>query len=270
MAHHPFAQPGAGRKTMPNQRRSTRVEAVVPVFISGRDAAGQSFRDETRAVTVNLHGARIQTHRELMVGMQVTVESPRTGSVVKAICVETNECTPGDDVRCVSVQLEKPGNIWGIDNPPADWEALENAEQASHSTDLTQPGKETPAAAWGIRDTQVAALEQQATQVVDAALQRLRGLVEQILGSAFEEFQQRLDATLAAAEARLGEGTNQSNAQADSTLKNFREELDLQAAQTIASTEEALRAQVPNILASILSPGLHAAPALKADLKPKH
>lgn len=255
---------------MPNQRRSTRVEVVVPVFISGRDATGQSFRDETRTMIVNLHGARIQTQRELMVGMQVTVESPRTGSVVKAICVQTNESVPGTDVRCVSVQLEKPGNIWGIEDPPADWEALENAEQNSQSADPAQNAKEAPPSAWGIRDTQAAALEQQATQVVDVALQRLRGLVEEMLGAAFEDFQQRLDAALSAAEARLGERTSQSNAEAESTLKDFREELDLQAAQTVASTEEALRAQVPNILASILSPSLVAPPILKADLKPKH
>jgi hypothetical protein len=274
MVDYPFTHSSAGRKAIPNQRRSTRVEAVIPVFISGRDAASHPFRDETQTVTVSLHGARIQTRRDLLVGMQVTIESPRTRSAAKAICVRTNESVPGMDIRCVSVQLVKPGNIWGIENPPEDWAILENAEQEAQTADPAQPAKGVTPAAWGIRATQVAALEQQATQVTDAAAQRLRGLVEEMLGLAFEEFQQRLDAALAAAESRLNEHSNTSLAQLESTLKKFHEDLDddldLRAAQAVASTEESLRALVPNILASILSPSLQPPPALKADLKSKH
>lgn len=274
MAHYPFAQSGADRKATPNHRRSTRVDAVVPVFISGRDAASNPFRDETQTVTVNLHGARIQSCRNLLVGMQVTIESPRTGSVAKAICVRTNESMPGTDVRYVSVQLVKPGNIWGIENPPDDWAIFGNSEQEAQAADPAQPARGAPPAVSGIRTTLAANLEQESTQIVDSAAQRLRGLVEQILGQAFEEFQQRLDSALAAAESRLNEHSNESFARLESALKKFHEDLsdnlDLQAAQTIASTEQALRAQIPNILASILSPGLQAPPALQADLKSKH
>ena len=274
MAHHPFAQPGAGRKAFPNHRRSTRVDVVVPVFLSGRDAAANPFRDETHTVTVNLHGARIQTGRDLLVGMQVTIESPRTGSAAKAICVRTNETVADMDARYVSVQLVKPGNIWGIENPPEDWKALENAGQEAQTADPAQPAKGGAPAAWGIRATQVAALEQQATQIIDVATQRLRGLVEEMLRVAFEEFQRRLDAALATAESRLNVHSSASVAQLESTLKKFQEDLDddldLRAAQAVTSTEEALRAQVPNILASILSPGRQAPPAHKMDLKSKH
>jgi vacuolar-type H+-ATPase subunit H len=214
-----------------------------------------------------MHGARIQSPRDLLVGMHITIESPRTGIVAKAICVRTNESVLGSEVRYVSVQLEKPGNIWGIENPPDDWAILENSG-------TVQPGKARLPAASGIPVQQIAALEQQATQIVDAAAQRLRGLVEEMLGQAFDEFQQRLDSALAAADSRMDEHSSQSLAQLEMNIKKFQEDLnedlDLQAAQTVATTEQALRAQIPTILASILTPGLQPTPVTKLDLKPEH
>jgi F0F1-type ATP synthase membrane subunit b/b' len=112
-------------------------------------------------------------------------------------------------------------------------------------------------------------LKDQATQIVDAAAQRLRTLVEEMLRTAFEDFQQRLDAALSAAEARLAVHTDESNAQVESTLKKFREELDLQTEQTVASTEQVLRAQIPSIVASIFKPGAQLPSTLNVDLNNK-
>jgi len=274
MPQNPFAQSGASRKPAVNHRRSTRVNAVVPVMISGRDASGHPFRDETQTETVNLHGARIQTHRDLLVGMHVTIESPRTGSTAKAICVRTNEIVPGTDLRHVSVQLEKPGNIWGIENPPADWAVIENAHQPAQSAGAALPVITVNPPAAEISSASLALLEQDTTQIVDAAAQRLRGLVEEMLSSAFNDFQQSLDDALAAAQSRMDDLSGESLDQVESALKKFQqdlsEDLDLQAAQTIATTEQSLRAQIPGILASILTPGLQTVPATKLDLKPEH
>jgi hypothetical protein len=274
MGHHPFVQSGFGRKSTVNHRRSTRVNAIVPVTISGRDASARPFRDETQTETVNLHGARIQTHRDILVGMHVTIECPRTGSTAKAICVRTNETVQGTDLRHVSVQLERPGNIWGIENPPDDWAAIEDAQQTVQTASATQPVHSVAPPTPETSSTQLSQLEEQATQIVDAAAQRLRGLVEEMLSSAFDDFQERLDKALAAAESRMDEHSSESMAQLESTLKKFHndlsEDLDLHSAQTIATTEKALRAQIPSILASILTPGLQTPSTPSLDLKPKH
>lgn len=274
MASHPFAQSGLGRKAVPNLRRSTRIEAVIPVIISGRDASASQFRDEAVTETVNLHGARIQSHRDLLVGMHVTIECPRTGRVAKAICVRTNEAVPGTDLRHVSVQLEKPSNIWGVENPPEDWGILENTERDPQTAESSQPVKETPPVASEIGAKQVAAFEQQATQIVDAAAERLRGLLEGMLDVAFDDFQQRLDTAMAASLSSLNEQTSASLAQVESAIKKLHEDLnddlDLKCAQAIAATEQSLRAQIPAMLASILTPGLQAPLPPAADLKSKH
>lgn len=270
MGHHPFFNSSTGQKATPNHRRSTRVDVAVPVIISGRDASARPFRDEAQTTTVNLHGARIQTHRDLLVGMHLTIECPRTGTIAKAICVRTNESLPDTDLRYVSVQLEKPANIWGVENPPEDWAIRESPDAASPA----QRARAMVAAASEVPAPPVAALEQQAERIIDAAAQRLRGMVEEMLGQAFDEFQSRLDAALAEAESRVNRQSDESLAQLESALKNFHEDLseclDLQSAQTVASTEQALRAQIPAILASILTPGLQTPPTITTDLKSKH
>ncbi|MBZ5563126.1 MAG: hypothetical protein LAP13_11990 [Acidobacteriia bacterium] len=101
MAHYPLAEPSASTKSFVNRPRSTRVNAAVPIILSGRDASGQAFRDEAHTVRASLHGALLQTPRQLLVGMRMTTESPRTGMTKKAICVRGDEPRPGVAVYTV-------------------------------------------------------------------------------------------------------------------------------------------------------------------------
>ncbi len=202
MAHHPFAESFATSKNHANRRRSTRVNAAVPIILSGRDASGQAFRDETYTVILSLHGALLQTPRQLLVGMQVTIECPRTGMSEKAICIHSDDPVPGVAVHTVAVQLVRPGNIWGLENPPADWQITPAAPRQGQAS-AAAPVVAQPVATATLAAAQVTALEQQATQISDAAVVRLRGLVEEMLGTAFEDFQRRLDSALAGAEERL-------------------------------------------------------------------
>ena len=66
---HPFFQsPFSRQPGGTNRRRSTRVDLVLPVVLSGRDASGETFREETQTATVNLHGAKIETTRNVLGG----------------------------------------------------------------------------------------------------------------------------------------------------------------------------------------------------------
>lgn len=250
------------------------MNTAVPVIISGRDASGSAFRDETQTETVNLHGARIQSHRDLLVGMHVTIECPRTRRTAKAICVCINETVEGSDLRHVSVQLERAGNIWGIENPPDDWAAIENTKQAGRPAGAAQPAGSAVTSAAEISTEQLRQLDEQATQIVDAAAQRLRGLVEEMLSAAFDDFQQRLDGALAGAESRVGERSSESLAQVEMALKKFHQDLDEElghkTAQTVAAAEQAMRAQISGIMASVIPPDLQTPPSGNLDLKPKH
>ena len=237
MGHHPFAEPSASAKSYANRRRSTRVNAAVPVILSGRDASGQAFRDETHTVIVSLHGALLQTPRQLLVGMQVTIESPRTGITEKAICVHAEEQVPGVAVHTVGVQLVRPGNIWGLENPPADWQ-VEQATGRPSQAAVAAPAMGKPSGTTRLASAQLATLEQQATQITDAAVVRLRGLVEEMLGSAFDDFQRRLDSALADAEGRVDKRSAALEQQAGATIEGAVERLRGPVEEKLATATE--------------------------------
>lgn len=59
-------------------RRSTRVQARIPVVLSGTLPDGRAFTEETYILTLSKFGARVKTKHPLKVGMQVLVQPKRS------------------------------------------------------------------------------------------------------------------------------------------------------------------------------------------------
>jgi hypothetical protein len=140
MIQHPFAKRLSPQELGPNNRRSTRVEFAAPIVVSGRDARGQVFREETETCTVNLHGCKLKISRQILVGMVVTLETRHAPSPTKAICVHVWDPPQGETLHEVAVQLLRPQNIWGLKNPPPDWQkVLEALVQGRPGVGVTAP-----------------------------------------------------------------------------------------------------------------------------------
>jgi hypothetical protein len=58
------------------KRRSDRLMLTIPLAIEGTDARGNEFQAEARTLTLNRHGARIQTSRPLRVGQRLRLTNP--------------------------------------------------------------------------------------------------------------------------------------------------------------------------------------------------
>jgi hypothetical protein len=148
MIPSPFAKRRSAEELAANQRRSTRVDYVCPVVVSGRDATGQPFRVETETSTVNLHGCKLKISHTVMVGMVVTLETPHAAAPAKAICVHVWDSPRGQTQHDVAVQLLRPRNLWGLQNPPADWQllagALVNGAQPANDATSTPSPKPAP------------------------------------------------------------------------------------------------------------------------------
>jgi vacuolar-type H+-ATPase subunit H len=140
MIEHPFAKRRSPQELGPNNRRSTRVEFVSPIVVSGRDARGQVFREETETSIVNLHGCKLKMSHQILVGMVVTLETRHAPSPAKAICVHVWDPPRGETLREAAVQLLRPQNIWGLENPPPDWQkVLEALVQGLPGVGVTAP-----------------------------------------------------------------------------------------------------------------------------------
>jgi hypothetical protein len=108
------------------RRRSTRVVQTVPITVSGTDALGQPFKERASALVINCHGCKYQSKHYVLKNNTVTMEiaHPEQGQpprVVRARVVWVQRPRTVQELFQVAVQLEIPGNVWGVAFPPEDW-----------------------------------------------------------------------------------------------------------------------------------------------------
>ncbi|MHB8652472.1 MAG: hypothetical protein ACYDA9_01200 [Terriglobia bacterium] len=207
MGQGPFAKSSKSANTPSNRRRSTRFAFVAPIVISGRDSTNLPFREETETILVSFHGANLKTRHQILNGMHLTVENLLEGVAEQAICVSVAEPEPGEDQHVIAIQLLKPRNVWGVKNPPPDWQA---AEEVSRQILASIPGRRVTDAvapeAPALRDpvaTQIADLDLRSAELAESVLQLLRRQAAGILRESLKEFEERLKILESGAEARL-------------------------------------------------------------------
>lgn len=111
------------------KRRSTRIIQAVPLTVTGVDALGRPFQERTSTLLINCHGCRYQSKHYVLKNMWVTLEvpHPETGREPRTVRGRVTWIQRPRTVRelfQIGVELEIPGNVWGIAFPPEDWFAF--------------------------------------------------------------------------------------------------------------------------------------------------
>jgi hypothetical protein len=114
------------------KRRSTRIVQAVPLTVAGVDALGRPFNERTSTLIINCHGCRYQSKHYVLKNMWVTLEvpHPETGQPPRTVRGRVAWIQRPRTVRQlfqVALELELPGNAWGIAFPPEDWFAFPDA-----------------------------------------------------------------------------------------------------------------------------------------------
>jgi len=143
MEFAPADDPGA------NKRRSARIVQAVPVTVSGTDALGQPFKERTSTLIINCHGFKYQSKHYVLKGTSVDVEipHPEAGKEPRRVKGNVTFVQRPRTVRelfQVGVELDTPGNVWGIAFPPEDWFAYseEGATEAPAPKPVAVPSPE--------------------------------------------------------------------------------------------------------------------------------
>lgn len=111
-------------KPSTQRRRSERISSSVPIIVRGIDLLGQPFEERTSTLAVNLHGCRYSSKHHLPKNTWVTLEVAR-GTERRNLRARVAWIQRPHSVReffQIAIELESPGNIWGIESPAADWE----------------------------------------------------------------------------------------------------------------------------------------------------
>src|SRR5215813_5486735 len=120
------SESGANPNTELRKRRSTRIVQAVPLVVTGVDALGRPFVERTSSLIINCHGARYQSKHYVLKNMWVTLEipHPESGQAPRSVRGRVAWIQRPRTVRQlfqVALELEIPGNVWGIAFPPEDW-----------------------------------------------------------------------------------------------------------------------------------------------------
>jgi hypothetical protein len=107
-------------------RRSTRLNQIISLTVVGVDSYRGPYREEVSTLTINCHGCRYRSKHEVFTNAWVILELPAkklggppitSRGIVKWVERSVNEAGP----QLTAIELDEPGNIWGIIAPPSDW-----------------------------------------------------------------------------------------------------------------------------------------------------
>src|ERR1700732_1196127 len=141
------------------KRRSTRIVQADPLVVTGVDALGRPFVERTWSLIINCHGCRYQSKHYVLKNMWVTLEVPNPEPgygprTARGRVMWIQRPRTVRELFQVGVELETPGNLWGIAFPPPDWfpaaesSAAETPQQLD-SASLEAPS-ETPLPQWAV------------------------------------------------------------------------------------------------------------------------
>lgn len=107
-------------------RRSTRINRAIRLAVSGVDSFRGPYHEEVSTVTVSCHGCKYESKYEVLPNAFVILELNGKGKDSKPISMNgrvkwTQRPAEHGGLFQTAIELDAPGNIWGIDSPPSDW-----------------------------------------------------------------------------------------------------------------------------------------------------
>jgi PilZ domain-containing protein len=110
-------------------RRSTRLPLEVPVRVTSL-SADYPFSESCHTTLVNAHGCGLISPGAIAKGIQVRIEIVSAGRHTTARVAEVVPLGGQPETWLVGLELDTPGNFWGIEYAPSDWKVEEGREAA--------------------------------------------------------------------------------------------------------------------------------------------
>jgi hypothetical protein len=112
--------------TPKSTRRSTRLRVEIPIAVTSLDRK-HTFSANCTALVVSPQGCGFRTEKSLPLGTPILLGGLPDGASASA---RVATCLPlGEDGKffLIGAALYNPGNVWGITDPPEDWNCAANS-----------------------------------------------------------------------------------------------------------------------------------------------
>lgn len=110
-------------------RRSTRLPLEIPVLVASLDPA-LGISDQGKTTLVNAHGCGLILERAVPNGIRVRLEIPAADRHTVARVAEVVPLGGEPETWLLGLELDYPGNFWGIEYAPSDWKIDEPGSPA--------------------------------------------------------------------------------------------------------------------------------------------
>jgi len=139
-------------------RRSTRLPLEIPVLVTSLNAA-VPFSESCNTTLVNAHGCGLIVPRVLPYGIHVRLEIVSAKRHTTARVAEVVPLGGDPETWLVGLDLDVPGNFWGIEYAPADWKVEEAPLPVAGRRSDPEPNAAKPAVSrrWRLTDISASA-----------------------------------------------------------------------------------------------------------------
>ncbi len=117
--HYAKSQAGV-RQEKVKARCGTRVPCDIPVTAVSLDPV-HPFSESCRVILANPNGCSVRISRAVQPGTPVRLQGLPVSRLVTARVTNCIDLGKYENLWLVGLEIDKPGNVWGIDNVPADW-----------------------------------------------------------------------------------------------------------------------------------------------------
>lgn len=102
------------------QRSGTRIPCAIPVTLRGLDPV-HPFSEPGEIILVNLRGCAARVTHAVRIGSAVELQGLPMNANVTARIVNCISLGKHENLWLLALELDEPGNVWGIDPVPAEW-----------------------------------------------------------------------------------------------------------------------------------------------------
>jgi hypothetical protein len=109
-------------------RKSTRLHLEIPLFV--KSLGPDIFSEDCTTVVVNAHGCGLTASRPLEPGTHVSLEIIATKQSTTARVADVVPLDADQKSWLLGMALDQPGNFWGVQYAPADWQVRNAADDS--------------------------------------------------------------------------------------------------------------------------------------------
>jgi hypothetical protein len=107
------------------ERRSTRIDRAISLTVMGVDAWRGPYTETVSTVNVSAHGCKYESAHQVLTDSLVILELRDGGhngtQSVRGRVKYVKRPAAAEKLFQTAVELEDPGNVWGVADPPKDW-----------------------------------------------------------------------------------------------------------------------------------------------------